>query len=208
MLRLGLSTFHIGVRLQGSPNTLLTSRDSSFEVSPMILPRRVLSRFLVVSIFFSPLFVPDLVATGISHFKLVWVLATNSLLRVRSSSVASYLRVSVDILRRRPCHPIHKGVDVEHRGGGGAGVSASAVQRGLETGTMGEGGEGVCFVVTLKGFSYSILLLPSSRFPCVPRVPRYFLLRVTLSISPGNVSLASFFLPLSPLRLRILHVHQ
>src|SRR6266550_4373255 len=107
-------------------------------------------------------------------------------LRVRSSSVASFFRVSDGILRRKHRRPIRKVLGVGCRVGGGERVSASAVQRGEVRGKMEGGEEGVYCVVSRRGFFCSVRVSPSLCSPCVPRVPRYFLLRVTLSISQGR----------------------
>ncbi len=122
----------------------------------------------------------------------------NTPLRVRSSSVASFFRVSDSILRRKHRRPIRITLGVECRGGGDERGLVSAVQRGEVRGKMGEGEEGVYFIVLRKDFFYNVHVLPSLRFPCVLWVPRYFLPRVIPSISQGRTSYCLFSSHLSP----------
>src|SRR6266550_6134283 len=127
-------------------------------------------------------------------------------LRVRSSSVASFFRVSDGILRRKHRRPIRIVLGEGYKEEGDGRVSGSAVQRGEERGKMGEGEEGVCFVGLRRGFFYNIRVLPSARSPCVPRVPRCFPPRVILSISQGRTSYRSLSSHLSPFPLPVLLV--
>src|SRR6266550_6668142 len=131
-------------------------------------------------------------------------LTSNTPLRVRSSSVASFFRASGGILRRKHHRPIRKVLGAEYKEGGGERVAGSGVQGGEVRGKMEEGEEGVCCVVLRKGSFYNTRVLPSLRSPCVPRVPRYFLLRVIPSISQGRISCRSPSSHLSPFLLLVL----